>query len=363
MRRIWPLLPLALLIAAVALLGASLSPAAKSAVTTGLVQLAVVIGLYTFVGLSGVFSFGHVAFVAIGAYIGGVFAVPLASKELLYPDLPPPFAGTELSPVVAILVGGIAAGAVGVLLALVLGRLAGLSASLATFALLVIVHEVARNYAPLTRGLQGVLAVPPAITIWTALIWALIILTIAFLFQQSRLGLQLRATREDPIGAQAVGAHLGKLRGIALVLSAFLVGLAGGVYAELLGSFNPDTFYLDLTLLVIAMLVVGGMNSLSGAVVGSLVLTGLSQVLRNLESTVARPGLTEVGFALVTIGILVLRPSGITGGREVPYPRFLDRGTSRQPPQYGDSRRRRERSEEARTPDGARSPSLRKNPR
>ena len=106
------------------------------------------------------------------------------------------------------------------------------------------------------------------------------------------------------MAATAAGIHVGRLRGVALVLSAFLVGLAGGVYGQQLGSFNPDVFYLDLTFLTLAMLVVGGINSLSGAVVGALVLSVMSQILRDVESAVGRPGLTEVSFALLTILIL-----------------------------------------------------------
>jgi branched-chain amino acid transport system permease protein len=314
---------LAALVILVALLGNTMSPSSRLDVTTGFVDMGIVLGLYLFVGITGVFSFGHVGFVAVGAYVSGVLAVPLASKELLYKDLPGSLLTTELDPLVAIFVGALAAAAVGVLLAPALGRLSGLSAALATFAMLVIVHVVARNYEPVTRGTKGMLGVPMETTLWTAAMWALVILAVVYVFQNSRLGLQLRAAREDDVAATAAGIHVGRLRGVALVLSAFLVGLAGGVYGQQLGSFNPDVFYLDLTFLTLAMLVVGGINSLSGAVIGALVLSVMSQLLRDVESAVGRPGLTEVSFALITILILVLRPSGITGGKEIGIPSRL----------------------------------------
>ena len=186
--------------------------------------------------------------------------------------------------------------------------------------MLVIVHVIARNYEPVTRGTKGMLGVPMETTLWTAALWALVILAVVYVFQNSRLGLQLRAAREDDVAATAAGIHVGRLRGVALVLSAFLVGLAGAFTGSSSGSFNPDVFYLDLTFLTLAMLVVGGVNSLSGAVIGALVLSVMSQVLRDVESAVGRPGLTEVSFALITILILVLRPSGITGGKEIGFP-------------------------------------------
>ena len=320
MRRVWPIPPLAALIVAFALVGTQLSAAGQIDVITGLVELSIVIGLYTFVGLSGVFSFGHVAYVAVGAYVSGLLAVPVDQKELLYTDLPRALASFSIPPYLAILVGGAAAAVVALVLAPALGRLAGLGASLATFAVLVIVREVAINADAFTRGQQGMLAVPLKTTIWTALGWTLAILVVAFVFQSSSIGLQLRASREDGIAAQSVGVFLGRLRAAAFVLSAFLVGIAGGVYGQSLGSFNPDAFYLDITFLTIAMLVIGGINSLSGAVIGGLLVTILSQVLRRVEADIGRPGLTEVGFAILTIVILAVRPSGLTGGREIGFP-------------------------------------------
>jgi branched-chain amino acid transport system permease protein len=322
-RQLPSLAMLAALVILVALVGGTLSPSSQLDVTTGFVDMAIVLGLYLFVGITGVFSFGHIGFVAVGAYVSGILAVPVASKALLYTDLPGSLATTELDPLAAILVGAFAAAAIGAVLAPALSRLSGLSAALATFAMLVIVHVVARNYEPVTRGTKGMLGVPMQTTLWTAALWTLVILAVVYVFQNSRVGLQLRAAREDDVAATAAGVHVGRLRGLALVLSAFIVGLAGGVYAQQLGSFNPGVFYLDLTFLTLAMLVVGGINSLSGAVIGALVLSVLSQLLRSVESSLERPGLTEVSFALITILILVLRPSGITGGKEIGIPSGL----------------------------------------
>ena len=308
------------IIVLVALLGGLLSRSSQLDVTTGLVQMCIVIGLYAFIGVTGVFSFGHIAFAAIGAYVAGVVAVPLAQKELLYPDLPGWLAGVEVDPLLAVLVGALAAGAAACALAPALGRVSGLSAALATFALLVIVYVIARNYEPLTRGTKGMLGVPRETTLWVAAAWAIVFVVVVERFQDSRVGLQLRAAREDDVAAGAAGARVGMLRGVALILSGVLVGLAGGVYGQLLGSFNPEVFYLDLTFVTLAMLVVGGINSLNDAVIGALVLTFISQFLRDLESALDRPGLTEVCFAVLMFAILVLRPSGLTGGRELRPP-------------------------------------------
>lgn len=313
-------LPLAAIIVIVAVVAGTLSRSAQLDVTTGLVQMCIVIGLYSFIGVTGVFSFGHIGFAAIGAYVAGVVAVPVAQKELLYAELPGWLSGVELDPLLAVLVGALVAAAVAATLAPALGRVSGLSAALATFAMLVIVYVIARNYEPLTRGTRGMLGVPQETTLWVAATWAIAFVVVVDVFQHSRVGLQLRAAREDDVAASASGTEVGRLRGIALILSGLLVGLAGGVYGQLLGSFNPDVFYLDLTFLTLAMLVVGGINSLTGAVVGSLLLTFLSQWLRDLETALDRPGLTEVCFALFMFAVLVLRPSGVMGNRELRLP-------------------------------------------
>lgn len=328
MRWAWPLGPLAALIVAVAAIASLFPSSIQANVTTGLVQLGIVVGFYAFVGITGVFSFGHIAFAAIGAYTAGILSVPLLRKQVIYPELPDLLANVELTSSRAILIGAVIAALFGFALALSLGRLSGLSAALATFALLVIINQIVRNFEALTRGTKGMLGVPTTTNIWVAAAWSLVVLVIVSVFQESRYGLQLRASREEPVAAEAIGIRVGRMRGVAMVLSAFTVGLAGGSYAHLLGSFGPPTFYLDLTFLTIAMLVIGGLQSLTGSVVGPIAVTLALQVLRSLEDVVERPGLTEVVFALILIAVMIKRPSGITGGHELPMPRFLDRGRS-----------------------------------
>jgi len=142
-------------------------------------------------------------------------------------------------------------------------------------------------------------------------------------YQSSRFGRQLRATREDPAAARASGISIYRQRLLAFPVSGALAGLAGGLYVHELGIITPDLFYLDLTFVTLAMLVFGGMGSLWGAVLGALSISALNSFLGDAENTV------HVGFRLtlpngtrlVTIGavmalVLILRPSGLTGGRE-----------------------------------------------
>ena len=114
----------------------------------------------------------------------------------------------------------------------------------------------------------------------------------------------------------------------AFVVSAFLSGIAGVLLAHFLGTVRVETFYLDLTFLIIAMLVIGGMRSLTGAVAGAIVITLLTELMRQAEvgitigaTTIAAPGgLGDALLALLMLLIILFRPKGIAGGREISWP-------------------------------------------
>lgn len=324
----WPIVPLLALTTLATLIG-SLGPESTDRVVVGmLINLVLVAGLYVFMGISGVFSFGHMAFMAIGAYATALLTIPVELKPLLLPELPASLADAHLATVPAILAGAVIASLVAALLALPLMRLNGLMAGLATFAVLIIVNVVAKNWKEVTNGTTGMTAVPTTTTAANALLWSFLVIAIAYVFQQSRIGLRLRAAREDEVAAAASGIRVVRERRYAFVFSAFIVGIGGGLFASFLGSFNSDAFFLDITFITIAMLVIGGTKSLAGAVVGTIVVSTLSEILRQVEQGFAigpltietPPGLREVGLAIAMLAILLLRPAGITGGRELSWP-------------------------------------------
>lgn len=324
-----PVVAPCLLVLVLTLLVSTGSAALNRTLVLSLIYLLLVVGLYSFVGLSGVFSFGHMSFMAVGAYAGALLTMPVAIKELTLPALPGFLASSELSALPAALVAGAVAAALALVLAVPLMRLSGLQAGLATVALLIITRVVASNWDQVTGGSAGLAGVPAKTTLTSALIWALVAIVAVWGFQESRLGLRLRASREDEVAARAIGIGLFRERTAAFALSAFLVGVGGALFAGQQGNVTPDQFYISITFLTLAMLVVGGMSSLAGAVIGAVAVAAVQELLRNVESGVdlgllhipARPGLTEVGLALFLLLILILRPDGITGGHEIRWPR------------------------------------------
>ena len=321
-RLISPAAPV-LLVLLTALLSTAVSRSSETYFVDALVKVAIVVALYVFIGNSGVLSFGHVSFVALGAWVAGVLSVPLAEKPAIMPNLAHFLGDTTVGNVPSLLLAAVAGGVFALVVGLALMRLSGLAAGIATFAVLEITHNVLRYYEKIGPGLNTFSSVPETTGVWQATIGALVAIAIAFAYQRSRFGRMLRATREDAAAASAAGISVYRQRLAAFVLSGVLAGFAGGLYVHLL-PLNTETLYLDLTFITLAMLVVGGLSSLWGAVVGALAVSALDSFLAQAENSVQVFGGTldlPAGTRLVVVGalmaiVLIVRPSGITGGRE-----------------------------------------------
>ena len=296
-------------------------------ILSALVSVSTVVAVYVFVGNSGVLSFGQISFVALGAFTSGVMTIPLDSKTGVLPQLFPILRdhtiGNVPSLALAALVGGVAALLVGIPLM----RLSGLAAGIATFAVLEITHNLLREWNAIGPGATTLALVPETTDAWQATIGAIVVIVAAYVYQQSRLGRKLRATREDPAAAAGVGINVHRERLWGFVLSGALSGLAGGLLVHLLGSITTEDVYLELTFLTLAMLVVGGSTSLLGAVVGALLVSGIDTFLSHAEDGVGIGFTVDLpqGTRLVVLGVLmaamlVLRPTGVTGGRELSLP-------------------------------------------
>jgi branched-chain amino acid transport system permease protein len=266
--------------------------------------------------------------VALGAWTAGVLSVPLSEKSAIMPHLAGFLRHTTVGNVPSLAI----AAAVGCTYALVLGlplmRLSGLAAGIATFAVLEITHNVLRYWETIGPGVTTFSAVPETTGLLQAAVAAVIAVLVAWAYQHSSFGRLLRATREDPAAARAVGVSVYRQRMVAFVLSGGLAAFAGGLYVHLL-PLNTETLYLDLTFITLAMLVIGGATSLWGAVVGALAVSGVDSFLAEAENGVHVAGGTldfPAGTRIVVVGalmalVLIVRPSGLTGGRELGIPR------------------------------------------
>ena len=280
-------------------------------------------------GFTGVFSLGHVGFVAVGAYVSGILSLPATAKSAYLPDLPAWLSGWDLS----FLPATILAGLVCVVLALLVGaplmRLSGHFVSVATLGFLIIVNVVLINAEDFTRGARTFTGVPLETTLPWALGWLLVTLLVVARVVYSPKGRAYRAVREDTIAAQAIGIQVLPTRLSAFVIGAFFAGVGGSLYGHYLGSFSPAAFYFAYTFSLISMLVIGGMQSLTGAVFGVLLVSILSELLRNLErgfslGAIEVPplyGASQIVLGIIFILIMIFRPSGVVGDHELGFGR------------------------------------------
>jgi branched-chain amino acid transport system permease protein len=314
-----------LLLALVGVVGTFTSRSVQFQFRFALIMATIVIALYVFVGNSGVVSFGHVSFVAVGGFAAGLTTVPEALKLSLSPDLFPFIASAEVGNAVSLLIAAAVGGVFALIVGVPLMRLSGLSAGIATFAVLVITNNVLRNWEAIGPGARTLSLVPETTSFLQATVGVIAVAALAFLYQRSRFGRVLRASSDDPAAAQGTGVDIYRQRLLAFTLSGALAGFAGGLLVHLLGSITTQQVYLDLAFLTLAMLVIGGVRSLWGAVVGALLVSGINSLLLTAERGLSL-GVTDVtvptGTRLVTLGavmavILIFRPRGVTGGREL----------------------------------------------
>lgn len=293
-----------------------------------LIRVTLVVGFWIFAGNSGVISFGHAAYACMGAYVSAWLTLKPAMKTLLLTGLPDGLANAEWSVFPAALAAGLAAAAVALITGAAMLRLSGIAASIATFAFLAMVNTIWANWTPVTGGTSSVVGLARYIDAWVALGWAVTAIAAAAAYGASASGLALRATREDEVAAAASGIDRYRHRLAAFTLSAFFCGVGGALMGHFIGVINPDAFYLSLTFLMLAMLVVGGIGSLSGAVVGVLVVSIAVEVLVRLEkgftigtAEFALPaGSQEILIAIAMIVVLIFRPAGLLAGRDLMLP-------------------------------------------
>jgi len=328
LRRYWSLIGPSLVVLGVAIVGTFTSDSLQLQFLSVLVTTTIVVSLHVFIGNSGVISFGHISFVAVGAFAAGISTVPADVKPGTFPEMLPFLANLEIGNLPSLLLAAIAGATYAFFVGVPLMRLSGLAAGIATFAVLIITNNVFRNWEAIGPGAKTLLLIPETTGFIQATLGLIIVMMAAFAYQRSRHGRMLRAGREDPPAARSSGVHIYRQRLWAFTLSGLLAGFGGGLLVHLLGSLTTQQVFLDLTFITLAMLVIGGIGSLWGAVVGALFIAGLNSLLFNAENGIEIGALQldlPTGSRLVILGLVMLlvllfRPDGITRGRELTWP-------------------------------------------
>ncbi len=277
-------------------------------------QVLMLVGLYILmgmglnleVGLAGLLDLGFVAFFAVGAYTTALLTAdaPHALAHLSY------WAAAPIAVLLSILVG--------VLFGLPVLGVRGDYLAVATMGLGEIVRVIVQSdfAAPLLGGAQGILQIPkprlgnfvlggPVALFYLTLVASAIAAFVAWRLENSRLGRAWMALRDDEDVAQALGINLIQSKLLAYGLGAAFAGLAGSIFATMLTSVYPSSFQLLISINVLALIIVGGMGSLPGVVLGSIVLIGLPEVLREFGEY------RYLFYGAVLIVMMRLRPEGL----------------------------------------------------
>jgi len=283
-------------------------------------QVLLMVALYTLmgmglnieVGLAGLLDLGFVAFFAVGAYATALLTADSPLALSAYTAIPP-LGFWEAAPI-AVLLSVI----VGVLFGLPVLGVRGDYLAVATLGLGEIVRVIVLSdfAAPLLNGAQGILQVPkpfigsvelssPVSLFYLTLICSMFAAFVAWRLQQSRLGRAWMALRDDEEVAQALGVNLVKAKLLAYGLGAAFAGLAGSIFAAMLTSVYPNSFNLLLSINVLALIVIGGIGSIEGVIVGAILLVGLPELLREFGEY------RFLFYGAALIAIMIMRPKGL----------------------------------------------------
>lgn len=272
-------------------------------------------------GNMGEFSCGHAGFMAVGAYVSSVLSVALFAKSTAFgaPLLPPSLA-VWLFPVV-LFIGGLAASAVGLLVAIPSFKTRGDYLAIITIAAAYIVKSTIENINIIggARGFMGMGSVMNAMGDTANLPWMMIWVFVGTVFSvwlirrfiYSTLGKGVDAICQDEIAAEIMSVDTNHIKLVAFMVSCGLAGVAGGLFAHILGYVNPGSFTILKSTEIMVMVYLGGMGSLSGSVISAILVTLLMEALRPLQI------IKWVAIPLLLVLLMQFRPEGIMGRREL----------------------------------------------
>jgi branched-chain amino acid transport system permease protein len=259
------------------------------------------LSLNILIGYTGLFSVGHIAFFGIGAYTSAIMATRFGTPFLLN-----------------VVLSGIMAMIFGIVLGVPTLRLKGMYLGVATLAFGEIVYQVFLNWDDVTRGSKGILGVPVASILgyqfrtyrqfyYLVLIFLVLAIVLVHNLMRSRIGRALLSIRESEIAAEALGVNVVLYKVLSFATAAFFAGIAGALYCYELKCIFPESFTNSESSTVLAMMVVGGMGSIPGSILGGIVLTIIPEVLRFVGN------IRLVLYGIAIVAIIVFAPKGMGG--------------------------------------------------
>ena len=262
--------------------------------TQASITLVAVSGIYVLTGLTGMFSLGSAAFMAIGAYVSGLLVMKLSLPIWL-----------------AFIIAIVASVIIGYLIGYPVVRLRRDYISLVTLGFGESVAQLLIKMSYITGGANGLIGIPRKVKMGTAVTCAVIAIAIVALFKTSKYGRQCISLKGDELAAKAMGINVTRIKTIAFLLSCALLIFAGCLYAFYMGYVDPNIFGWKKSADFVIMVFFGGVNSLTGSTLGAFILTALPEILRKLASY------RYIVYSILVLLIINFKPDGIFGEWEL----------------------------------------------
>jgi branched-chain amino acid transport system permease protein len=285
-------------------------------------------------GFTGIFSLGHAGFMGIGAYVSALLTIPAVKKAVLLRNMPPFLQQIEIPFPAALLIGGMVATIFALLIGFPVLRFKGHYLSVATLGLIVIIRSLLQNNQDITNGAKGLTGIPSLSNTWMIYGTMILMMYILHRILHSAYGRAMAAIRDDIVAAESLGVGLARHRLLAFCVSAFMAAVAGGLWAHLIKVISPSFFYYDKTFTIVETSIIGGMYSLSGSVIGALIMTFVPEYLSSLESGITVLGIqipslygaAQLILSALMIVIIIFRRKGIMGYSDIIVDSWFDPG-------------------------------------
>lgn len=289
----------------------------------------VAVSMNLLTGFTGLFSLGQAGFMAIGAYTVAILTIPVDARESIYymDGISPLIANLHAPFWVAIILGGIFAAVIAAVIGIPVLRLKSDYLAIATLGFSEIIRALisAPQFNKITNGSYGLKSIPSMPNLYVFAFYIVISILLMVLIINSSYGRVFKAVREDEVAAQTMGINLFKYKQLAFIISSFFTGVGGGLLAMFMRSIDSKTFQITLTYDILLIVVLGGIGSVTGSVVGAFILTAGREWLRffdqplnvmGINVPLFRTGFRMVVFSVLLMVVVLFYSRGLMGNKE-----------------------------------------------
>jgi len=289
--------------------GVSISPYVLQILCLAGINIILAVSLNLINGFTGQFSIGHAGFMGIGAYASAWITVTFGERILSALAFLPTLVRDSLLLLASLVVGAALAAVAGFLVGVPSLRLRGDYLAIVTLGFGEIIRVFILNIDAI-GGARGLSGIPRLANFFWIYLFASVTIFVVYRVVRSSFGRTLIAIREDEIAAEAMGVNTTRSKVISFVVSSAMAGVAGGLFAHYLMYLHTNSFTFIKSIEIIIMIVIGGLGSITGSVLGAFLFIGLTEGLREFSQY------RMIVFSLLLIVIMIVRPQGILGHRE-----------------------------------------------